>query len=110
LIDLTDWELKFAARGYKEGENPGKSGSTRIVWTNKDWFLVLKLFDDNGNFPKYPRTLKFWQTENFRNDLMAWTSAQNRFEPTSAELETYTSILGDMWSTLPLAALARLWK
>lgn len=104
------WALKFAARGYKEGEDPGRSGSTRIVWTNEDWFLVLKLFDDGGSFPKYPRTIKFWQTLNFRNDLMKWTSAQNRFKPTSDELKAYTSILNEMWSDLPLDTLPQLWE
>jgi hypothetical protein len=95
------WKLQFAARGYKEGESPGETGSTRIVWTNDDWFLVLKLFDDGKTFPKYPRTIKFWQTENFKYDRMKWASAVNQFEPTSEELKAYTSIMEEMWSEIP---------
>lgn len=100
------WKFSFAARGYKENEDPGKSGSTRVVWhyARDDLYMVMKLFDDDGNFPEYPRTVKFWKTKQFAKDKMKWASAQNSFKPSQLEMDGYVrildSLLGDIVSSL----------
>lgn len=92
------WNFYFAARGYKEGENPGKTGSTRVVWRYppENLFIVLKLFDDGGKYPKYPRTLKFWKTPDFKRDYMKWASSSNEFTPTGEEMNAYEGILSEL--------------
>jgi len=104
----TDWEFKFAARGYKDSDPPN-GGSTRIVWENRGWFLVLKLFDDGGVFPAYPRTIKFWRTPEFSRDHMKWTSAAHSFIPSKEEMATYLDVLRDMWKEVPKEDLDKLW-
>ena len=92
-MNTAGWKFQFAFRGYKPGEEPGKSGSTRVVWKYGNLWIVLKLFDDKGNFPEYPRTLKFWYTKEFKKDRMEWTSSANAFTPTEAEFAAYNKAL-----------------
>jgi hypothetical protein len=95
------WSFNFAARGYKPGE-PDDGGSTRIVWKHPSgWYLVMKLFDDNGNFPTYPRTLKFWKTPDFAKDRMEWASAANEFVPNEEEMASYHKLLEELWRYVP---------
>jgi len=99
---VTDsWTLHFAARGYKE-DDPPDGGSTRIVWKHPSgWYLVMKLFDDKGEFPKFPRTLKFWRTPDFKRDRMKWASAANEFTPSEEEMLKYHEILEELWRYIP---------
>jgi hypothetical protein len=88
------WEFYHAARGYKD--EPEKAGSTRIVWYWKtgDLYIVMKLFqDDDGSIRKYPRTIKFWHTPDFRHDKMKWASAANEFQPSDSEYKAYVAML-----------------
>lgn len=95
------WTFRFAARGYKE-DDPSDGGSTRIVWWHPSgWYLVMKLFDDEGEFPLFPRTLKFWRTPDFEKDRMEWASSANSFEPSEEEMRSYLEILEELWRYIP---------